>query len=245
MPSKDGWFVKMDRYLIGGWNNNYIEGVKMSDGKSVIDILESVGAVMRNDHFVYTSGKHGSVYINKDALYPHVEQTALVGKMMAQKCAGLEVDSIAAPALGGIILSQWVGYYLSKIKNKPIYSVYAEKDGKGGFVFARGYDQYIKDKKVLVLEDLTNTGGSVKKVVEVVRLYGGEVSGVCVMVNRNPDLVNQKMLGAPFFYLGELRAEAYDEDQMPEELKKRPINTVVGHGKKYLEEQKKKKKEKK
>lgn len=59
---------------------------------------------MRNDHFVYTSGKHGSVYINKDALYPYVEQTAQVGKMMAEKCQDLKIDSIAAPALGGIIL---------------------------------------------------------------------------------------------------------------------------------------------
>lgn len=203
--------------------------------QSVIEILELVGAVMRNDHFVYTSGKHGSVYINKDALYPHVKQTALVGKMMAEKCLELEVDSIAAPALGGIILSQWVGYYLSQIKNKPIYSVYAEKDGKGGFVFARGYDQYIKNKRVLVLEDLTTTGGSVKKVAEVVRSYGGKVAGVCVMVNRDPELVNQQLFNAPFFYLSELRAEAYDEDQLPQEIKDRPINTKVGHGKKYLE----------
>ncbi len=191
---------------------------------------------MRNDHFVYTSGKHGSVYINKDALYPHVEQTAQVGRMMAEKCAHLEIDSIAAPALGGIILSQWVGFHLSQLKGKPIYSVYAEKDGQGGFVFARGYDQYIKNKKVLVLEDLTTTGGSVKKVVEVVRSYGGEVAGVCVMVNRNPDVVNQEMFDAPFFYLGELKAEAYDEAEMPEELKQKPINTHVGHGKKYLEQ---------
>lgn len=204
--------------------------------QSVVEILESVGAVMCNDHFVYTSGKHGSIYINKDALYPHVKQTAQIGEMMAQKCRNLEVDSIAAPALGGIILSQWVGYFLSEIKGKPVYSVYAEKDGQGGFVFARGYDQFIKNKKVLVLEDLTTTGGSVKKVVEVVKKYGGKVVGVCVMVNRNPDLVNQEMFDAPFFYLGKLEARAYDEDEIPEELSNRPINITVGHGKKYLEQ---------
>jgi len=211
----------------------------MTKNKSVIQILESVAALMRNDHFVYTSGKHGSVYINKDALYPHVEQTARVGEMMAEKCKDLDVDSIAAPALGGIILSQWVAYYLSKIKGKAIHAVYAEKDGQGGFVFTRGYDQYIKGKKVLVLEDLTTTGGSVKKVVEVVRAYQGEVLGVCVMVNRDPELVNQAMFQAPFFCLGELKAEAYDEDKMPQELRDRPINIKVGHGKKYLEKMKK------
>ena len=53
---------------------------------SVIDILKSVGAVMTDDHFVHTPrGKHGSVYVNKDALYPHTKETSEVGKMFAEK----------------------------------------------------------------------------------------------------------------------------------------------------------------
>ncbi len=210
-----------------------------SNSSEVVEILKSVGAIMTDDHFVYTSGKHGSVYINKDGLYPHVKETSQVCKLMAEKCAHLEIETVVAPALGGIILSQWVGYHLSTIKNKPIHAVYAEKDGQGGFVFTRGYDAFIKGKKVLVLEDLTTTGGSVKKVVDVTRDYGGEVKGVCVMVNRDPDNVTQEIFNAPFFCLGELRTEAYDEAEMPEELRKKPINIKVGHGKKYLESLKK------
>jgi orotate phosphoribosyltransferase len=209
----------------------------MKHSASVIDILKSVNAVLVNDHFVYTSGKHGSVYINKDALYPHVKQTSQVCKMMAEQCAHLDIETVAAPALGGIILSQWVGHHLSVIKQKPIHAVYAEKDGQGGFVFKRGYDRYIKNKRVLVLEDLATTGGSVKKVVDVVRSYEGKVTGVCVMVNRNPQQVNQAMFDAPFFYLGELQAEAWDEDELPDELKQKPINTEVGHGREYLAKQ--------
>lgn len=206
----------------------------MKQPASVIDILKSVNAVLVNDHFVYTSGKHGSVYINKDALYPHVKQTSQVCRLMAEKCAHLDIETVTAPALGGIILSQWVGHHLSVIKQKSIHAVYAEKDGQGGFVFKRGYDRFIKNKQVLVLEDLTTTGGSVKKVVDVVQSYGGRVAGVCVMVNRNPKQVNQAMFDAPFFYLGELEAEAYDEDQLPKELKQRPVNTEVGHGKEFI-----------
>ncbi len=202
--------------------------------EKVIEILKSVDAVMTDDHFVYTSGKHGSVYINKDALYPHVEKTSQVCKLMAQKCSHLDVEAVTAPALGGIILSQWTAHYLSQIKGKPIKAVYAEKDGQGGFKFGRGYDQYIKDKKVLVLEDLTTTGASVKKVVDVVRSYEGAVQAVCVMINRNPAVVNSELFQAPFFALGELEAAAYDEDKMPEELRRRPVNTTVGHGAEYL-----------
>lgn len=205
-----------------------------STQSAVLKILKQVKAISTDDHFVYTSGKHGETYVNKDALYPHVEQTSQVAKFMAKKCQHLEIETVAAPALGGIILSQWVAYHLSQLKNKQIHGVYAEKDGQGGFKFSRGYDQYITNKKVLVLEDLTTTGESVKRVVEVVRKYEGEVVGVCVMFNRNPQGVNEKMFGAPFFATAQMEMKAYDQDKMPDWLKKRPVNTKVGHGREYL-----------
>src|SRR3972149_6562479 len=101
----------------------------------VVEILKSIGAVITNDHFVYTSGKHGSIYINKDALYPHTELTSQVGEMLAKANIGLEIDTVVGPALGGIILSQWTAYHLSKLKKKEIHGVYTEKDAKKNQVF--------------------------------------------------------------------------------------------------------------
>ena len=212
----------------------------------VVEILKSIGAVITNDHFVYTSGKHGSVYINKDALYPHTEKTSEVGKLFAEKNKDLDIDVVVAPAVGGTILSQWTAYYLSHLKNKEILSAYTEKD-KGTLstaveseqIFRRGYDKIVQGKRVLVIEDLTTTGISVKKVVEAVKAVGGTVVAVCVMVNRAPDLVNSDMMGVPFSSLGVLKAEAFDEKDCPLCKKEVPINTNVGHGKKYLEEKKK------
>lgn len=204
----------------------------------VIEILKSVGAVLTDDHFVYTSGKHGSVYINKDSLYPHAQKTAQVGKLFATECLKMfpdGVDTVAAPALGGIILSQWTAFYLSEMLGREVMGVYAEKTPDKSFAFTRGYDQHITGKKVLVIEDLTTTGGSVKKIVDVVKAASGNVVAVGVMVNRDPDHVNSDMMGAPFFALGVLKAEAFDENAMPEDLKQRPINVMIGHGKKYLE----------
>ncbi len=206
--------------------------------KTVIDILKSVGAVLTDDHFVFTSGKHGEVYINKDALYPHVEQVSQVGRMFAEKYINVDVDVVAAPALGGIILSTWTAYHLSQLKKKEILGVYAEKMPDKSMAFTRGYDKLIKGKKVLVIEDLATTGGSVKKVVDLVRDTGGDVVSVCVMVNRDPDHVNSEFIGAPFDALGVLKVGAWDEQDLPEHIKKRPINVTVGHGKKYLEAKK-------
>ena len=57
----------------------------------VIQILKSIDAVMTDDHFVYTSGKHGEVYINKDALYPHTQMTSEVGKLFAAQAKDMPV----------------------------------------------------------------------------------------------------------------------------------------------------------
>lgn len=206
---------------------------------TIIDILKRTGAVLTDDHFVYTSGKHGSVYINKDALYPHTAETSEVGKMFADKFKDLDIDVVAAPALGGIILSQWTAHHLSKLKHKEVLGVYTEKTPEKGQVFTRGYDASVRGKNVLVIEDLTTTGGSVKKVVESVRAAGGKVVAVCVMVNRDPVNVTSEVVGGTFSALGILKAEAFDEDDCPLCRKGIPINTSVGHGRKYLERKEK------
>lgn len=201
----------------------------------VIAILKSVGSVMTDDHFVYTSGKHGSVYINKDALYPHTAETSQAGKMFAQKFKDMDIDVVAGPALGGIILSQWTAHHLSKLKHQEVLGVYTEKTPEKNQVFTRGYDTLVKGKNVLVIEDLTTTGGSVRKVVDSVKAAGGNVVAVCVMVNRDPVGVTTETVGGPFSALGILKAEAFDESDCPLCKSGKPINTSVGHGKKYLE----------
>ena len=202
---------------------------------NAVDILKKVGAVITDSHFVYTSGKHGSVYINKDAVYPHTKETSRIGQLFAEKFKDMDIDVVAGPALGGIILSQWVAYHLSKLKGKEVLGVYTEKTPEKNQVFTRGYDKLVKGKNVLVIEDLTTTGGSVRKVVDTVKATGGNVVAVCVMVNRDPVNVTSEVVGGPFSALGILKASAFDEAQCELCKKNVPINTEVGHGKKYLE----------
>lgn len=207
-----------------------------NDIQEVIKILKKVGAVLTDGHFVYTSGKHGSVYLNKDALYSHTAETSRVGELFAHKFKDAEIDVVAAPALGGIILSQWTAFHLSRLKGKEVLGIYTEKTPDKQQVFTRGYDKLVKGKKVLVIEDLTTTGGSVRKVVDSVKSLGGRVVAVCVMVNRDPDNVTSEIVGGPFSALGILKAEAFDEKSCPLCKKGVPVNTTIGHGKKFLEQ---------
>jgi len=209
---------------------------------TVINILKKVGAVLTDGHFVYTSGKHGSVYINKDAVYPHTEETSKIGQLFAEKFKDSKIDVVIAPAIGGTILSQWTAYHLSKITGREVLSAYTEKDigqnasaSESNQVLRRGYDKIVAGKNVLVIEDLTTTGISVKKVVEAVKTVGGNVLAVCVMVNRDPQHVTSDVVGAPFSALSVLRADAVDEHECQLCKKNIPINTKIGHGKKYME----------
>lgn len=206
--------------------------------KTVLDILKKNHAIITDDHFVYTSDRHGSVYINKDALYPHTKAASFVGKQFAEKFKDLDIDAVVAPAIGGIILSQWTAYHLSKLNKREILGVYTEKNLEKNQVFTRGYEKLISGKKVLVIEDLTTTGGSVKKVINSVLEHGGKIVAVGVMVNRDPENVNSESIGYPFSALSELFVKSYDEKECPLCEKKVPINTSVGHGRHFLDKQK-------
>jgi orotate phosphoribosyltransferase len=212
----------------------------------IIKILKKVNAIITDDHFVLTSGRHSPTYINKDYLYPHVVETAKVGKLFAEKMKSKAIDVVAAPAVGGTILCTWTAFYLSKMKKREIMSVYSEKDkgtsasaSDSDQIFKRGYDKFIKGKKVLVIEDLTSTGISVKKTADAVRRAGGQVVAVCVMVNRDPKNVNSSLVSAPFYSLGDFPVISFPGDNCPLCDKKIPVNIKIGHGKKFLEGQKK------
>lgn len=206
----------------------------------VIEILTQVGAVIPNSHFVGTSGRHFDTYVNKDALYPHTAAVSKVCQIFAEKFADKNIDVVVGPALGGIILSQWTAHHLSKITGREVLGVYSDKTENGDQVLKRGYDKLVNGKNILIVEDLTTTGGSVKKVVETVKTCGGNIIAVSVMTNKDPKMVTSESIGATLEPLSELVVESFTAEECPLCKNNVPINTSVGHGKKFLEEQGKK-----
>jgi orotate phosphoribosyltransferase len=202
--------------------------------QEVLEILGKVHAVITNSHVVYTSGKHGTAYVNKDAVYPHTEATSKLCEGFAQHFAHKDVEVVIAPSIGGVILSQWTAYHLTKILGREVLGVYAEKDGEGGFVIKRGYDKICKGKKVLVVEDVVTTGGSIKKVIEATRAIGGEVVGLGVLCNRG-GITPEDVANPPELYaLANVKMDAWDEAECPMCKSGMPINMDVGKGREYL-----------
>lgn len=200
----------------------------------VLKLLGSVGAIITDDHIVYTSGKHGTAYVNKDALYPHTAQTSLLCKLMAQGFARDGIEAVIAPALGGIVLSQWVSYHLSELSGQEVFALYAEKDGAGNFIVKRGYEKLLPGKRILVVEDVLTTGTSAKQVVEVTQRLGGEVVALSVLCNRGgvtpADIGNVPRLSA----LVDIKMQAWEASVCPLCEQKVSINTAVGKGREFL-----------
>lgn len=207
----------------------------MSD-TDVLATLAAVGALISGDHLVYTSGRHGSSYVNKDALYPHTAATSAVCARIAERFADAGVEVVAGPTVGGVILAQWTAHHLSALAGGEVLAVYAEEeqiDERRRRVFRRGYDALLAGRRVLVVEDILTTGGSARMVVEAVAAAGGDVVGVGALCNRGG--VTAEVLGAPLlFALAELPLESFAPEECPLCRAGVPINTRVGKGAAFL-----------
>jgi orotate phosphoribosyltransferase len=211
----------------------------MLSSEDVVEVLEEAGAVIRNSHLVYTSGRHGSVYINKDAMYPHTDAVAELCERVALRFSVRGIEVVAAPAIGGVILSQWVASSLTFIDHHDVevLAVYAEKEPDGSFAFRRGYDRLLAGRKVLVVEDVLTTGGSLRAVIEAVRRCGGTIAGVAALVNRGGVTAEQLGSPVPLLALATIELESYPEEDCPLCRAGVPINTEVGKGRDFLARQ--------
>ena len=118
------------------------------------------------------------------------------------------MNVVISPALGGIIVGQEVGRALGK------RHIFVEKEG-GGLTFRRGF-QIRPNERFIVAEDVVTRGGRVWETVDIVRAYGGQVTGIGVIVDRSggkkPDY------GCPFVSLVEMNLETFEADKLPPDL---------------------------
>lgn len=198
----------------------------------IIEIFRSRGAIVENGHFIYSSGLHGSSYMNKDAVFPYTDDISKLCKELARKFKDYNVEAVVSPAIGGVILTQWVAHFLSELTKGTIVAVYAEKsEDKKSFVFTRNYDELIKGKKVFIIDDVLTAGTSIKKMIDAIDSVGAQIVGAGVLCNRGG--INE-VSGMPVTSLFDFKMESWSAKDCPLCKKKIPVNTKLGAGKKLL-----------
>jgi orotate phosphoribosyltransferase len=146
--------------------------------RDVERIFREAGA-FREGHFVLASGKHSSRYLEKFQVLQWPVRTAALCADIAEWARSLAPRTVAGPTTGGIILAHEVG------RQMELRAVYAERSESGhGREFRRGFELG-SGERVLVVDDIMTTGGSVQETIDAVRGTGAEVVGAAVLVDRS------------------------------------------------------------
>ena len=197
-------------------------------------ILTESKAIIQGSHFVYISGDHGSGWVDKDVIYPDTRKISRLAELLAPAVQKYAPDVVCGPATGGLVVSQWLAHHLG------VLSVFAEHgvvmggaELRGQFVLKRHYDQVVRGKRILIVDDIVNTGHSVIQTATAVRGAGGNVVAAAALCNRgNTDAAGMKV--PEFVFLTEARIPSWSEQDC--DLCKRgvPVNTDYAHGADFL-----------
>ena len=145
-----------------------------------IDIFRQTGALL-DGHFLYTSGRHGRQFLQAARVLQYPDHAEALCKAMAESAQHDRVDLVVGPATGGIILAYETARHLR------CRAAFTEKDGAGGMALKRGF-ALKPGTRVLVVEDIITTGGSVQKTIEHLAARGAEVVAVSVLIDRSGGL---------------------------------------------------------
>ena len=171
--------------------------------EQVLEIFARTGVLLEG-HFRLTSGLHAAKYLQCAQLLQYPHEAGPLCEQLASYFKDAGATVVAGPATGGIILAYEVAKALG-VKN-----IFVEREN-GVMTFRRGFKVEPTDK-VLVLEDVVTTGGSVKELIACVKEAGAEVVGVASLVNRSGGRVD---FGVPFKSLVNLDITTYQPEDCP------------------------------
>lgn len=178
--------------------------------KDFIKIFEETQALMYG-HFILSSGLHSDTYFQCAKVLQYPKYLSMFGEILSNHFSHLDIDKVISPAIGGIVLGTEVGRQLNK---KTIFS--ERSDGK--MKLRRGFN-INQNEKILIIEDVLSTGGSIKEVIDLIAKFKGNVVGVGVIVDRS---LSPVFIHNNFFSITSQKAKIFDKDNIPSELQEIP-----------------------
>ncbi|MDZ4816729.1 MAG: orotate phosphoribosyltransferase [Verrucomicrobiota bacterium] len=176
----------------------------------VLDIFRKTGALLEG-HFVLRSGLHSRQFFQCALVLQEMPIVERLGALLAQKFKDDEIDTVLAPAMGGLVIGQEVARQLRK------RFIFVEKE-EGKLVLRRGF-KIAPGEKVLIIEDVVTQGGRVQEALAILKEHQAAVVGAGVLVDRSNGSVN---FGVPFKSLISLKVESFSPDALPPDLASTP-----------------------
>jgi orotate phosphoribosyltransferase len=152
------------------------------------EIFQKSGAILKG-HFLLTSGRHSPVYWEKFQVLQYPAYTEQLCRLVADYFRAQAVQVVAGPTTGGIIVAFEVARQLG------VRGIFAEKEGSADRAFRRGFN-VSPGERVLIVDDILTTGGSIREVMDAVARKSGLILGIGVLVDRCEQTLD---FGAPLF----------------------------------------------
>jgi orotate phosphoribosyltransferase len=146
--------------------------------EEVMKKFEEAGAIQKG-HFKLTSGVHSDTYIQCAQVMQHPGFMHNLCSELGKKFRGDDIDVIVGPAIGGIIMA----HVMARVLGPWVRAIFTEREN-GKMTLRRSFE-INQGEKVLVVEDVTTTGSSVREVIDIVKSRQGKVVGVGVLIDRS------------------------------------------------------------
>lgn len=160
---------------------------------------------MLNGHFLLTSGRHSPVYWEKFKVLQFPHYTERLCRLIAGHFRNQEVQVVAGPTTGGVIIAFEVARQLG------VRGIFAEKVGDDERAFRRGLT-ISAGERVLIVDDVLTTGKSINQVIAAVTGLGGTIVGIGVLVDRSEHGLD---FGFPLFCCHRAETVTYPPQSCP------------------------------
>ena len=175
--------------------------------KRVIEILKSCNALLEG-HFSYTSGRHGKQYFEKIRIVQEPQYVDELGRMMAAKMDDIRenIDLVCAPAYGAIVFGFATALHMGRS------FAFLQRDSEARMSVRSGFRDIIRNSRILLVEDVCTTGGSISESIEALNSAGAEVVQVGLVVDRT---AGKLKLDSPYRALLSVEAVSWDSKECP------------------------------
>ncbi|MFN2597949.1 MAG: orotate phosphoribosyltransferase, partial [Pyrinomonadaceae bacterium] len=136
------------------------------NAEEVIERFKRTGALLEG-HFVLSSGLHSTQYLQCALVLQHPREAEGFARAIAGRVANESIETVAAPAIGGIV----IGYEVARALGAK--SIWTEREA-GRMALRRGFTVR-PGESVLVVEDVITTGGSTRETIDALREAGARV----------------------------------------------------------------------
>ena len=155
-------------------------------------------------HFILSSGLHSPRYLQCALALQYPADAEKYGRAIAEKFANAGIETVASPAIGGLI----IGYAVAAALN--VRFIWTEREG-GVMTLRRGFSVR-PDEKILVVEDVITTGGSTRECIEALEKLGAKVVAAASIIDRSNGAAD---VGVPRISLAALEVPAYAPEKCP------------------------------